>query len=355
MTDTYYGIYRAVIEDTQDPERINRYRVRVMQLDSPNYPVAHLPWAENAAGFASKGSSDLPVFMVGDRVWVMFEAGDRYKPVIIGSWACRFGGVLDGSQEILADYATGRERHRRQDREGNLVEVSEKADEIHVRLASGDTTLVMSKLDGSIRLLSSAGKVTLGGKTILAAAAQFLAECGNLSLLANEEVLGLPTGVLDLTANREVSIGVPEKFNPEGEVNIGQKVVESMPQQTYLVRALGKIVELGQYAGSGGFLDTLIARVRALQQVLIQAGLDVEIKAARNLTVEAASASSTIRGKATLNVMEVKVTVQGGVEVTAGGSVNVTAADSVSVNATSINLLAASSVTIQAPSVNVIP
>jgi uncharacterized protein involved in type VI secretion and phage assembly len=90
--------YRAVVEDRDDPEKLNRVRVRVVGVHPENavnegngkgVPVNHLPWAEIASPTlhggqnAGIGISTVPV--KGTWVWVFFDAGDWNRPIVIGT------------------------------------------------------------------------------------------------------------------------------------------------------------------------------------------------------------------------------------------------------------------------------
>lgn len=84
------GIYRARVEDNVDPLFIGRVRVRVPLLhrmeSNGGTPKNLLPWASvcsnNGAGY-NYGSFIVPE--IGEYVYVMFEDGDKEKPVVIGS------------------------------------------------------------------------------------------------------------------------------------------------------------------------------------------------------------------------------------------------------------------------------
>lgn len=82
--DELKGIYKGIVEDTQDPFGLGRLRVRIYSLHgSPlNTPSEKLPWSEAVVPF--EGAFDPPE--VHDRVWILFEHGHRYNPVWIGHW-----------------------------------------------------------------------------------------------------------------------------------------------------------------------------------------------------------------------------------------------------------------------------
>lgn len=72
---TYPGIYRAVVTDDNDPEKLRRLKVRVPAVHGSVESV----WA---SACVPAGSRRQP--KVGSGVWVMFEGGDPARPVWIG-------------------------------------------------------------------------------------------------------------------------------------------------------------------------------------------------------------------------------------------------------------------------------
>jgi|OpeIllAssembly_1097287.scaffolds.fasta_scaffold742342_2 hypothetical protein len=68
------GIYRALVVDSQDPEKKQRLKVRIPDV-IPGIDLWAIPCME-------AGSRLLP--LVGATVWVMFEQGDADRPVWLG-------------------------------------------------------------------------------------------------------------------------------------------------------------------------------------------------------------------------------------------------------------------------------
>lgn len=86
-----HGIYRGVVENNKDPEKMGRCQVRVFGVHSPNktqtaadgIPTDHLPWAEPATGLfegavSGFGSWSIPV--QGSHVFLFFERGHLGNP-----------------------------------------------------------------------------------------------------------------------------------------------------------------------------------------------------------------------------------------------------------------------------------
>ena len=66
------GLYRGVVQSTDDPEHLNRVRLGV-------------PQANVSAVWALAGLKSAPLPAVGTEVWVMFETGDVNYPVWFGA------------------------------------------------------------------------------------------------------------------------------------------------------------------------------------------------------------------------------------------------------------------------------
>jgi len=78
----YYGKYRGLVTDNDDPRRIGRLRARVQELlgDVPS------GWALPCAPYAGNGEGQFTVPPVGAGVWIEFESGDLSRPIWSGCW-----------------------------------------------------------------------------------------------------------------------------------------------------------------------------------------------------------------------------------------------------------------------------
>lgn len=85
LFDRFPGMYRARVEETNDPLRIYRLRVRVPELHNADLKPADLPWAVPAFEVGGKGNGTWANFCIGDFVWVQFEKGHPYSPVWVGA------------------------------------------------------------------------------------------------------------------------------------------------------------------------------------------------------------------------------------------------------------------------------
>ena len=70
----FYGIYRGIVTDTNDPENLNRIRMQIPQILGPistgwSYPVTSTTPSSPGTG-----------------VWAMFEGGDPNFPLWLGAF-----------------------------------------------------------------------------------------------------------------------------------------------------------------------------------------------------------------------------------------------------------------------------
>ena len=78
----FYGKYRAVVTNVDDPEDLGRVRATVAEvlLDVES------PWALPCVPYSGDGMGSYMVPPVGAGVWIEFEAGDPSRPIWTGCW-----------------------------------------------------------------------------------------------------------------------------------------------------------------------------------------------------------------------------------------------------------------------------
>jgi hypothetical protein len=80
-----YTFYRAVVEDNNDPEMLNRCKVRIVNIHTSDIklmPTEALPWAELMFP-TTRGSQSIP--LPGQWVWVFLDQEHEDRPIIIGT------------------------------------------------------------------------------------------------------------------------------------------------------------------------------------------------------------------------------------------------------------------------------
>ena len=78
----FYGKYRGIVNDNQDPDNLGRIRAEVPEI----LQDVISPWALPCAPYAGPNQGLYAIPPVGAGVWIEFEAGDPSRPIWSGSW-----------------------------------------------------------------------------------------------------------------------------------------------------------------------------------------------------------------------------------------------------------------------------
>lgn len=199
------GCYEATVEDVNDPLQLKRYRVRVHAVHPPELDKSFLPFAEQSL-MGGKQWGDFVSYAEGDGVWIMFKAGNKDYPVILGGKLSKSFGVHDLPPEMQADYATNERKWCRIDRAGNMVELNPLPGEEYIRLKSGNTELKLSKA-GLIEIITPI-KYSLSSSNYSQWCAQLSLQIADNGLITCEKVYTLLcNGQMDLHAANDINIG----------------------------------------------------------------------------------------------------------------------------------------------------
>ena len=141
LKDRYFGIYRGVVTNVNDPLGLGRIKAKVHELlgdrDETNWASYCAPFGGGGHGWFFLPSpvtegADEP--QAGDGVWIMFEAGDLNRPVWLGFWYSEVDGkpkdadknvrVLEtkSGHKVVFDDNEGKEKIRIEDKSGQYVE-----------------------------------------------------------------------------------------------------------------------------------------------------------------------------------------------------------------------------------------
>ncbi|CAB1080587.1 hypothetical protein D1AOALGA4SA_8267 [Olavius algarvensis Delta 1 endosymbiont] len=187
VENRYYGKYRAVVTDNEDPEMRGRLMVHVPSL----LGETEIGWAMPCLPYG--GGADLGFYMVpeaGDGVWVEFEAGRISYPIWSGTWWAREEGPQGaegddpaparkliktaGGHLIQLDDSDGSESITILDKDGNLVKMNAEAIEINadtrdVNVSGNNVTVeATTQLDLTSATINieGSGTVTITGATV---------------------------------------------------------------------------------------------------------------------------------------------------------------------------------------------
>lgn len=82
MQSRFFGKYRGVVTDVDDPENMGRVKAQVAEI----YKELDSPWALPSVPFAGPQHGFVLIPEVGDGVWFEFEGGDPSRPIWTGCW-----------------------------------------------------------------------------------------------------------------------------------------------------------------------------------------------------------------------------------------------------------------------------
>jgi uncharacterized protein involved in type VI secretion and phage assembly len=80
--ERFYGKYRGLVVDIDDPDSLGRIRAQVPEV----LGTLHSPWALPCAPYGGPGVGTYAIPPVGAGVWIEFEAGDPSRPIWSGAW-----------------------------------------------------------------------------------------------------------------------------------------------------------------------------------------------------------------------------------------------------------------------------
>lgn len=82
VRDRFYGKYRGLVTDVEDPDGLGRIVAKVPEV----FDEEETPWAMPCVPFAGEGHGLVLLPEIGDGVWIEFESGDTSRPIWTGGW-----------------------------------------------------------------------------------------------------------------------------------------------------------------------------------------------------------------------------------------------------------------------------
>lgn len=149
MTETlrnrFFGKYRAIVTDNQDPETLGRIKAQVPEILQEEVS----PWALPATPFAGPGHGLVLIPEVGDGVWIEFEGGDPSRPIWTGGWWGPGELPAPGEVDVRALVTTA----------GHTFALDDKNREVQLKHAGG-AELKMTDSDLTLTIGNSEFKMT---------------------------------------------------------------------------------------------------------------------------------------------------------------------------------------------------
>jgi hypothetical protein len=94
MPINFFGIYKGVVTQVDDPENLGRIKAQIPQVLGQSESDWAWPAQPNIAGITPLDP--------GDPVWVIFEGGDPHYPVWLGTWM-KVGTALPPLPDVEAE------------------------------------------------------------------------------------------------------------------------------------------------------------------------------------------------------------------------------------------------------------
>jgi uncharacterized protein involved in type VI secretion and phage assembly len=147
----FYGKYRAIVSNTDDPETLGRLRAQVPEV----LQDVESPWALPCAAYAGPNQGLYAIPPVGAGVWIEFEAGDPSRPIWSGTWWAKDEAPKN---EAAAEPTPARKILRSES--GLMVALDDDAKKISVGDSDAKNILTIEVQGGKVKILASA-KVVL--------------------------------------------------------------------------------------------------------------------------------------------------------------------------------------------------
>jgi len=143
----FYGKYRGIVNDDQDPDNLGRIRAQVPEV----LQDVITPWALPCTPYAGPDQGLYAIPPVGAGVWIEFEAGDPSRPIWSGTWWA--DGELPHN-EAGSDATPTRKILRSES--GLMAALDDDAQKISISDADANNVITVEVQNGKVRIQASA-------------------------------------------------------------------------------------------------------------------------------------------------------------------------------------------------------
>lgn len=166
----FYGNYRGIVEDDEDPFQAGRVKVRVFGMFD-ELPIEALPWAQYADPFMGGAANAGGIWVPdkGTHVWVFFENGEHDQPVYFAGAPAR---VHFPQQATKSDQPSSRSRgdikyprnKAFRSRSGHVIELDDTEGNSRIRIShkSGTQQIIFDNGDVYERVVGNKTSVVYG-------------------------------------------------------------------------------------------------------------------------------------------------------------------------------------------------
>jgi uncharacterized protein involved in type VI secretion and phage assembly len=161
VTTRYYGKYRGLVTDNEDPNGLGRIRANVPEV----FGETESGWALPCVPYAGDGVGLYLIPAPGAGVWIEFEAGDLSRPIWSGCWWAE-GQVPDDATPDVKLLKTAAEHTITLDDTGGSEKV-EIVDKNGAKITIDSSGIVIENGGQKIALTSSAVTVNDGALEVM--------------------------------------------------------------------------------------------------------------------------------------------------------------------------------------------
>jgi hypothetical protein len=241
-TEPFYGNYRGLVVDNNDPEKLGRIKVKVYPMFKGIEDPDQIPWAVPAMGLFAGAGTGFGAFAVPEEnsfVYVFFEAGDIYQPVYFAEAQTAQTGIPLASQ---VDYPYSK------------VWETPTGIALWINSKPGAEQIVVYHPSGSYIEVTQAGNVIVYGSNTVTAQAQtgdasVIAAAKNVNLTAGQNIQGIAAKDITFTAaqNFDAKATMSAKMEAGASVDITAGINASVTavQLATLSGALVSVLGLG--------------------------------------------------------------------------------------------------------------
>lgn len=147
QADRFYGKYRGLVTDNQDPNRAGRLKAMVPEV----LGEVTSGWALPCQPFTGINAGLYAVPQVGAAVWIEFEAGDTSRPIWTGGWW--------GQGEVPMDQAATQSQPTRKilrTELGLLISLDDQQQTISISDSAGLNLMTLKVTQGTIEIKAAA-------------------------------------------------------------------------------------------------------------------------------------------------------------------------------------------------------
>jgi uncharacterized protein involved in type VI secretion and phage assembly len=146
QSQRFFGKYRGLVTDNQDPNSLGRIRARVPEI----LGSVETGWALPALPYSGNGSGVYTVPEPGAGVWIEFESGDVSRPIWTGCWW--------GTGQLPTDETgspTTPSRRIVRSEQGLLLSLDDDAQTITLSDSNGTNLIKFEVQQGQIKIMAA--------------------------------------------------------------------------------------------------------------------------------------------------------------------------------------------------------